>query len=400
MKEYKTIKYFPQLSPITKSHLLCVLVAFILMASSCSFFQPYENPRTTIESRMDDLNAVGMQVACVSAEGPTWLENYGYSDLETGVLVDNNTMFQIASISKTIVATTLMGAVEDGILELDTDINDYLSVDFKVQHPDYPDQKITPRMLASHSAGIGSLIFTHDYGEHTFHWKNNESYMNLNYYLSEFLFPGGEYYSEDSWIAKPGTSTNYSNEGIALLAYVIESALQNQEVSVVKTFQGYCQERILTPLRMNGYWFLGDIPDSYDLAIPYSIATGKALPFTAPPAWPSGSFTTSASEYAKLIEMILNKGNFRKQRILSETSINEMLKIQKGNYAIVWNKNGVKVNGNSFLSHNGGLDGVHTDVYLDIENKLGFIVFSNTDFVHPWSYQEILKALDIKMRTK
>lgn len=91
--------------------------------------------------------------ACIIKNGEvSWNGNYGYANIEVEVPVDTSALFYNASISKTVTATPLIQLWEDGLFELDDDINDYLS--FDVYNPNYPEEPITFRMLCTHTSSI------------------------------------------------------------------------------------------------------------------------------------------------------------------------------------------------------------------------------------------------------
>ena len=70
---------------------------------------------------------------------------FGYANIEQNISVNENTLFILSSISKTVTGTALMQLFEQNLFELDDDINQYLP--FNVSHPDYPLIPITFKML-------------------------------------------------------------------------------------------------------------------------------------------------------------------------------------------------------------------------------------------------------------
>ena len=88
-------------------------------------------------------------------------EGYGYANLEEDVPVNaEQTMFRPGSVSKLFVWTAVMQLVEQGKLDLDTDVNVYLQQKSDLLVPDsYPGQPITMRHLMSHTAGFDDYIY-------------------------------------------------------------------------------------------------------------------------------------------------------------------------------------------------------------------------------------------------
>ncbi|HEX2996810.1 MAG TPA: serine hydrolase domain-containing protein, partial [Anaerolineales bacterium] len=136
-----------------KSHpwwtgVLTVLLAFIVF-----FF--YTDLHLLLRSRPADMDsAITQEMQSGKVPGAAMLlirdgkiesaKGYGLADPETGLAMTPDTLFTIASISKTMTATALMTLYEQGAFELDDDINKYLP--FEVRNPNFPDKPITFRM--------------------------------------------------------------------------------------------------------------------------------------------------------------------------------------------------------------------------------------------------------------
>ena len=89
-----------------------------------------------IESTMQTHLIPGLSVSIVKDNNIVWEKQLGYANINNDIVVDENTMFILSSISKTITATALMQLFENELFGLDDDIDDYLP--FDVNHPDYP----------------------------------------------------------------------------------------------------------------------------------------------------------------------------------------------------------------------------------------------------------------------
>ncbi|CAF1139056.1 unnamed protein product [Rotaria sordida] len=125
-------------------------------------------------------------------------------------------IFALGSISKTFIAIAVMQLVEQELVDLDTDINQYLSEPQKrIFHPQYPLYAITLRKLLSHSASINVIPDAQNSHVRPGDDAYNESladacfkYMNQN---------------TSNWLPKPpGSVTWYANLGAALAALVVE----------------------------------------------------------------------------------------------------------------------------------------------------------------------------------
>ena len=113
-----------------------------------------ESPKTTeLAARMEELRVPGVSVAVIHAGKLEWGRGFGVARLG-GAPVTPETLFQAASISKPVFATAVMSLVQAGKLNLDTDVNQYLT-SWKVPDNEYTqDAKVTLGELLSHSAGI------------------------------------------------------------------------------------------------------------------------------------------------------------------------------------------------------------------------------------------------------
>lgn len=97
----------------------------------------------------------GVSIAVINDFKIDWAQGYGIADVETGARVGVDTMFQAASISKTVAAMMSMRAVQDGTFTLDQDVNTILKT-WKLPGDDYTkDRPVTPRGLMSHTSGTG-----------------------------------------------------------------------------------------------------------------------------------------------------------------------------------------------------------------------------------------------------
>src|SRR6476659_4584829 len=150
-------------------------------------------------------------------------KGYGYSDVAKQKPVDPaKTLFRPGSVSKLFTWTAVMQLVEQGKLNLDTDVNTYL--DFKI--PPYDGKPITLRNIMTHTAGFEEVIkdlIAHD----------PKALMPLGTYVKTHL---------PERVFAPGTTPAYSNYATALAGYIIER--QSGE-----TFDNYIEHHIFAPLR-------------------------------------------------------------------------------------------------------------------------------------------------------
>lgn len=107
-----------------------------------------------LEKRMKDLKTPGLSIAVVKDFQLQWSKGYGVRDARTGAPVTDQTLFQVASITKCMGAVVTLRLVQDGILDLDRDVNGYLKR-WKVPENEFTHvEKVTLRRLLSHTAGL------------------------------------------------------------------------------------------------------------------------------------------------------------------------------------------------------------------------------------------------------
>lgn len=227
------------ISTITIFTLLCTLMlSFFVTPASAESLKTNTSPSginlDNIETEINDFmqnnigkSAPGAAVAVVKDGEIIFSQGYGSADIENNIAVDNNTVFEYGSISKLFVWISAMQLVEQGKLDLDTDIRTYLPEDFNKQWKiNYP---ITMRNIMNHSSG---------YGEYTFDLiDSNESSEEIG--LGETILN-----SHPEQYFKPGTASVYSNYATALAGYVVE-CISGQE------FYSYQKEYIFDKINMN-----------------------------------------------------------------------------------------------------------------------------------------------------
>ena len=206
--------------------------------------------------------------ACIIDEDEvTWSNYYGFYDLENRKPATKDTIYNIASITKTITGTALMQLFEQGLFELDEDVNNYLPL--SLRNPNYPDDPITFRMLLSHSSSLNDDTME-------YYWLNFSDDPPFSFYpypwLEEHLIPGGKWYYPQRWSStyKPGQYNRYSNVNFDIIAYLVE-------LISGETFVEYCKEHIFLPLKMYNTSFNLSELDINNVAIPYHFHNGKYL---------------------------------------------------------------------------------------------------------------------------
>jgi CubicO group peptidase (beta-lactamase class C family) len=335
---------------------------------------------------MEHAHVPGLAIGIIEEGKIAYTQGYGFADIENNIPVTEETVFHLGSVSKLVTATAVMRLVEDGYLGLDDDINAYL--DFEVENPHYPEDKITPRMLLTHSSSIiddwelYDSLYTIDYG-------GGDSDISLREYLLSSLSSTGKWYDEKIFLEKrPGTVYEYSNIGFALAGYLVE-------VISGEDFNVYCNKNIFNPLKMdNTRWFLSEL-DAAKLAIPYRYENESYLPYPhyGFPSYPDGQLKSNVLDMLSFMQMFLSKRN--DAAILREETIQEMLTIQDPGVdygqAIGWSYSEYNLPfvNNAFLPAKNGEDpGARAIVVVDPTSKSGFVILLNQELENFWLGQK------------
>ena len=353
------------------------LIVFFLLLQTVSCFGQNPNPSVPLDEYiMDEMQAEhfpGVASVIVKNGEIVWLQCYGFADIENGITVTDSTQFLLASMSKLFTGTATMQLKEDGMLQLNNDINEYLP--WPLNHPVQSTIPMTIQQLMTHTSSI----------------KDNWSAMS-NYYgypdptisleacmQDYFTVTGQNYNANQNFLsAPPGTVFNYSNMATALNGYITE-------IVSSMPFDDYCEEHIFEPLCMEKTaWHMADL-DSNEVARPYSYSNGNfiANPHYGFADYPDGQLRSSITDLANYMIAFLNGGSLGSNAILSPSSVSEMWTQQipsiESKQGLNWYKELLYHSGGETLlwGHNGGELGVSTDMYVDPESNIGLCVLSN-----------------------
>ena len=349
-----------------------------------------QNQQTKLDhymlKKMKQSKRIGMQAAFISNGQLEWVGSYGLKTYNSDDPVNDSTLFMVASISKPVTALALMKLYDDGKVNLDDPVNDYLP--FTIVIPGYEGEGISFRMLLCH---VSSIRDNWAYLEplYTLGKGGGDSPISLEAFLRDYLTENGQYYDakKNFYNTKPLTEEHYSNIGYALIGLLVE------RISGMP-FNEYMNEAIFKPLEMNNtYWFLKEVPHS-NIATPHNLPYketdfkgNQILTHYGYPEYPSGQLRTTVTDYSKFIQLLLNKGMAGGEQFLKVKTVEEFVKIQYPSTAkwraISWSYNEFE----NFIyniimeripSHTGLDPGVSTVVSFNPEKGTAAIVFSNS----------------------
>jgi D-alanyl-D-alanine carboxypeptidase len=307
-----------------------------------------------IARHMRETGAPGMTLALANRDGLVRVSTYGFADTKAKARVEPETMFEIGSISKSFVALALMQLRDEGKLDLDKPIVQYLpwlKIDSKFE-------PVSTHHLLSHTAGLPGAP------------------LLLDALLHEL------------WTAyAPGKRFLYSNTGYNILGFLIE-ALDK------RPFAEAMRARMLTPLGMTasaanisnelrrrmavGYEPL-NASQSFSVNDPLAEAQWIEVDVAA------GSIASTPADMAKYMRMLLNRGALPKGRLLSEDAfalltkpeVNSPFRGEPASYGYgFWVSD---VDGHTRLRHTGGMVAFSSSIDLDVTAGVGAFASVNAN---------------------
>jgi CubicO group peptidase (beta-lactamase class C family) len=298
-------------------------------------------------------------VVVVVNDGKVLFEKgYGWADVEKKKPVSPaETLFRPGSTSKLFTWTAVMQLVEQGKLDLDKDVNEYL--DFKI--PEKFGKPITLRDAMTHTPGF------------------EDSAKDLFVGSSAELEPLGKYLASHipARIFPPGAVPAYSNYATALAGYIVERVSG-------KPFATYVDESIYQPLGMTRSTFEQPLPKDLAplMSEGYRLGSGKAKHFELINPAPAGAMSGTGSDMARFMIAHLQDGQFGDRQILRPETAKLMHARQRG-----WKEPSLAMalgfyeesrNGKRIIGHAGDTMYFHTDLHLIPEARVGFFVSYNS----------------------
>nr|WKN35700.1 serine hydrolase [Tunicatimonas sp. TK19036] len=305
-----------------------------------------------LETRMKELNIPGLAIALIENGEVSYHQTFGYANREEEQPVTEQTIFEAASISKSVFAFFVMTYVEEGALDLDKPLYNYLPYEDIAYDDRY--KKITARMVLSHRSGFPN-------------WRENEQNKTLKIKF------------------EPGSDYLYSGEGYQYLAMVLKHIEGTDWIGLEAAFQ----KRVAQPLGLEHTVFI---------QTPYT-QKHKAEPYDENGQWidwehsywyqknkdkliAAASLHTEPLDFATWMIAVMN------QKLLSPESYNELFKRHS---KVTTTPDGLELYytlgfmtpgepyQNAFM-HGGNNDGFTCWYIMDTENNWGFVLFTNSEY--------------------
>jgi CubicO group peptidase (beta-lactamase class C family) len=330
-----------------------------------------DNLDEEIAAKMARARIPGLAVAFLKDGVVDWTGYYGFANIEEKRPVTSETLFQMASVSKTITGTAVMLLYQRGLISLDDDVDTYLP--FSLDAPAFPDVPITFRHLLSHTAGLADgPVYEELY---TIESGGGDSPVSLEEFANEYFRQGGRWYDPELNFTgvRPGEAHSYSNAAHGLVGYLVERVTG-------RPFNDFCRDEIFAPLGMDSTgWLLSDI-DTSRLATPY--INLEPLPFYSFATYPDGTLRTTVTEYARFLFATFEED--ADARVLTPETVKVMLEPQadEGRQRLTWYSNVIDQmmidsRGEPLLGHSGGDPGVSTLAVYNRERRTGLVLAVN-----------------------
>lgn len=360
--------------------LAAVVVGLVSMANATVESNALSAPATVapelegldeyIEDLLEEWKVPGAAIAVVEDGEVIHLKGYGYRDLENELPVTTTTLFPIGSITKSFAAVTYGILVDEGRLDWDTPVREYVP-DFRLYDP-VATARVTLRDLMSHRTGLAG----HDFFMYRSGFTQREMFERLRY-----LPPSADL----------RTTFQYSNLMFMIAGYMVRPLTDT-------TWEEFTRERVLLPLGMDRTNFSAhEMQQGNDFALGYRedddvISRVRNLMLDFEEEGAAGVINSNAEDMSRYLLFHLNRGKAGDTQVLSQKNAAEMqvpqitwtgwseaerrqLEIDHMTYGL-----GLALTtyrGHRSVLHRGGFAGFHAGMTFLPEEEIGIAVLTN-----------------------
>ena len=370
-----------------------LLACFVLIAASVTSVRvaaqaPAERSRNELQPLIEDFvhqqQIPGFAIGVIQDDRLVYAHGFGVKNLvHNHDPVTPRSLFHMASITKTFVATSIMQLVEAGRINLDTPVVQYLPY-FRIADDRY--QTITVRQMVTHTSGMP------DVGDNEWDKPQYDDGALERYVRS---------LSNQKLIFAPGTDFRYSNMAFEVLGDLIAKVSG-------ESFDDYVQHHILTPLKMRDSTLLIKKTDPRLMTWGHErdkdghVFPSKVYPYNRMHS-PSSNLHSNVEDMARWALANLNHGELDGRRILNEQTYDIMWKpahklSDSDGVGISWFPG--EYRGQATVSHGGGDTGYATFLVLLPEKKIAVVFMANCDWAGKGRGQIAHAALDVALGLK
>lgn len=311
--------------------------------------------------------AVGLAVAVVRNGSLELFEAHGFANIESRTPIAEDTVFRIASITKTFTAVAVMQLWERGLIDLDRPANDYLRA-YRLAPRKASFRPTTVRQLLTHTGGVPEQahpwqMFSTDYGQ---------------------TFPAGqpmptlaEYYGGALRVAvEPGTTFMYGDHSFATLGQIVE------EISGMP-LERYFREHVFEPLGMADSDLLRSAHVRSRLASGYRFTSRGPTPVADRESVTAGasSIYSTPRDMARYVAALLDGGRNDHGTVLKPETVAMMFAPQYQPHPSIPGM-GLgffrgDLGGHPAVEHQGIVPGFNSQIWLAPEDGVGIVAFTN-----------------------
>ncbi|TXD82887.1 beta-lactamase family protein [Subsaximicrobium wynnwilliamsii] len=328
-----------------------------------------------LEKQMQKYNVSGLSIAVIHNYEIEWAKGYGSTGAKEIPNVTEQTVFQAASISKFVNAVAMLKLMELKKIDLNEDINNYLTSWKFPYNKNVDTNPITIRQLLSHTAGLS----THGFGG----YKNSDKLPSIIQTL-EGKNPANSDKVEQ--ILPTNKKFKYSGGGTTISQLIL---MDNS----ISSYESFLNKNLFEPLQMNNSFYSTEF-DKYpkDLAFGHK-GNGKTLNnnYNLYPESAAAGLWTTPTNLSKLITDIQRSLKNGTGKILSQQATKELIEptLKNSNSALgVFSEN---QNGQLYLQHSGANKGFRGKFYFSAENGNGVVIMltgTNTEII-----EEIIRSV-------
>ena len=365
-------------------HFALISFLFLLLAATAAaqVQKIRQNPEFTaqvgllekwIRAEMEFRNQPGLAIAVIADQDLVWSKGFGYADIDKKIPMTPQTIFRIASITKTFTSTAILQLRDRGKLQLDDPVVKHLPwFTYKNRFPEGP--AVTIRQLLTHTSGLP-----------------REAAMP---YWTDYKFPTRDemvtlLHSQES-IFEPETRLKYSNLGMAILGEVVAAASG-------QSYESFIVQSILQPLAMTSTSVIPAKEQLPRFATAYGrrFADGTRHTFPlmdAKAITPAANISSTVEDLGKFASLHMLEGRNVDGQILKGSSLREMHRVQwvspnwRSGYGLGFSVR--KLEDRVVYGHGGWVGGNKSQLSISPKEKVAVIVAINADDGVPAFYAD------------
>ncbi len=321
----------------------------------------------TLFTKLYKANVFNGNVLIAKGKDIIYQKSFGYSIKESNKLLNDSSIFQLASVSKVITGVATLLLYEQGRLNIDSKVSDILA--------DFPYKNITVKHLLSHRSGLPN--YTYFCGEFL-----SDSVCRLsNQHMLDIMIK-----HQPKPYLNPGLRFNYSNTNYALLALIVEKIAK-------KSYSTFLKEELFTPLGMNHSYTALNIDSTKE-----HLTCGYTNKFCCVPNDRYDGVVGDKGIYTTTYDLFLLSTALYQKRLLANTTQQlaytpHSKEIKTHNYGFGWRMKNMNDSAKEVF-HNGWWHGYRTSFHRRLKDSLTVIVLSNRLNSSVYATWKIYAAID------